>query len=151
MRSKSNGTKQRQRIRRKQGHQNYGTLEARNLLATLVSVDVASGTLSISLDNQNDVAKISVAENLNVTVNGSHDLDTSKAGTQAIDIRQLKHLNITGDSHDKQKAWFDSEFASKVTSLQRCRDQMAKSRTLSMVDCSSEASPILTQDPTRLI
>jgi len=110
MRSKSNGTKQRQRIRRKQGHQNYGTLEARNLLATLVSVDVASGTLSISLDNQNDVAKISVAENLNVTVNGSHDLDTSKAGTQAIDIRQLKHLNITGDSHDKQKAWFDSEF-----------------------------------------
>jgi len=77
MRSKSKC----QQPRRKQSTQNYQTLEARNLLATLVDVDGGAGTLSVTLQD----------------------------GTQSLDAGRLKEITVRGDaSRVSQEVFFES-------------------------------------------
>lgn len=93
MRSKSKRNK-----RRQNKNHSYGTLEARNLLATLIDVNQATGELSVKLGANNDSAVIAIDHNDNVTVNGAQDLDTDQLGIQTLPSSQLESLVIDGDS-----------------------------------------------------
>lgn len=98
MRANSKSKRKNRRARRKQASQNYGTLEARNLLATLVDLGSTGDQLTVSMSADNDIATIGIATNGNVTVNGSQDLDSSKAGTQTLNASKLYHIDVVGDA-----------------------------------------------------
>ncbi len=95
MRSKSTRIKR----RRQNKNHNYGTLEARNMLATLIDVNQATGELSVRLTADNDSAVIAIDQNDNVTVNGAQDLDTDQQGIQTLPASQLESLEIDGDGN----------------------------------------------------
>ena len=108
MRSKSRLSQQK---RRKNTNHNYGTLEDRNLLATLVDVNVGSGSLTINMNAHRDAAVVGVADNGNVTVNGSQDLNTAAAGTQTLSANNMTSVTIEGDSARRlQTVTFDADF-----------------------------------------
>ena len=106
MRSKS------QKRRRQRKNHNYGTLEARNLLATLVEVNQATGDLSVRLTADNDTAVIAIDGNDFVTVNGAQDLDTNRLGIQKLAASQLNDLVIEGDmGRSGQSVVFNDNFS----------------------------------------
>ncbi|QEG20163.1 hypothetical protein [Mariniblastus fucicola] len=97
MRSKSNGTKSKRRARSQKSAMSYGALEARNLLATLVEFNAVDSQISVNMDANNDIAVIGIADNGNVTVNGSQDLDGKTSGVQSVEAGSLKHIFVSGD------------------------------------------------------
>lgn len=92
-RKKSNSLK-----RRRNKQTSYGTLEDRNLLATLTALNPASGVLSIDLTANNDIAVIDIASNGNVIVNGSEDLNSTAVGSQTVNASDLDRIVIDGDA-----------------------------------------------------
>jgi len=98
--------------RRQRKNHDYGTLEARNLLATLIEVNQTTGDLSVTLNANNDTAAIAIDGNDNVTVNGSQDLDTSRAGIQTLAANRLTDLVIQGDATKTgQSIVFNDDFS----------------------------------------
>jgi hypothetical protein len=110
MRSKS---KKRRRLHK---NHNYGTLEARNLLATLIEVNQATGDLTVQLTDNNDTAVIAIDGNDNVTVNGAQDLDTGRLGIQTLPASQITDLVIEGNvSRTGQSVVFNDNFTGNKT------------------------------------
>ena len=70
----------------------YERLESRLPLAAIVSLDSASGTLSIELPENGDSVAINLDGGL-VTLNGSTDLD----GGQTLNAADLRNVDISGD------------------------------------------------------
>jgi len=133
MRSKSKVSRRRNN-RRKNASQNYGTLEARNLLATLVSLNAGTGGLEVSLTSNGDVAAIGVTEDGNVTVNGSEDLDIDTSGTQAFATSNLKTINVTGQaSQSGQEVSFHDNIQVSSVSVSAI-EQLTFEGTLSTTD-----------------
>ena len=73
----------------------YESLEERQVLASVVGFDAATGALTVDLTDVNDVAQISILNN-NIAVNGSDDL-SSAGGTQSAAFTDLRSITITGN------------------------------------------------------
>ena len=121
MRSKSK--KNSRQIRRRKANQSYGTLEPRNLLATLIDINQSTGDLTINLTSSNDNAVIAINTEANVTVNGSPDLDTSTPGIQSYPAVRLNNLVIEGNQ-------------SSGNQLVAFNDNFGRARTISSVSIS---------------
>ena len=118
MRANSKSKRKNRRARRKQASQNYGTLEDRNLLATLVDLGSSGDQLSVTMTADSDVAVIGIATNGNVTVNGNEDLNSSKAGTQTLAASNLYHIDVFGDeTKTDQHVSFNGRFSGDNTLL----------------------------------
>ena len=108
MRSKSRKSQK----RRKNSNHDYGTLEDRKLLATIVNVNPAEGFLVVDLEANNDIAVIGIADNGNVTINGNQDLNTSAAGVQTLAADDLLHVTFEGNRlRTGQIVSFNAEFS----------------------------------------
>ncbi len=109
MRSKS---RKLQRKRRKNTGPDYGVLEDRNLLASLVAVNPTTGILTVNMDANDDMAVVGIADNGNVTVNGSQDLNSNSAGIQSLPANELTQVAIDGDpARTGQKVAFNANFS----------------------------------------
>ena len=86
----------RSQLRRKQSSVSYESLEARHLLATLVTFNSLTGELSIDMNDDNDSAIVDVV-NGNISVNGSVDIDSNLAGVQTTSADDVKQISVTGD------------------------------------------------------
>ena len=108
MRSKSRPS---QKKRRKNTKHDYGTLEDRNLLATLIEVNPGNGHLTINMNANDDVAVVGIADNGNVTVNGNQDLNTAAAGVQTLPADNMTRVAIDGDpARTGQTVAFNADF-----------------------------------------
>ena len=79
MSSPSGNSKRRNRNRRRSTGLSYDNLEARRVLATIVSFDAGSGLLSIEMTENNDVALVDISNDGNISVNGDEDVDTVRS------------------------------------------------------------------------
>lgn len=75
----------------------YQKLEPRRVLAVIGSFNGGTGLLDITLDADFDTATIA-HDGVNVTLNGSKDLDPFTGGSQEALIGSVNDIRITGDS-----------------------------------------------------
>lgn len=117
MRSKSNRSPKRNRTK-SSGHQ-YNTLEPRQMLATLIGFEAATGQLEITLDAANDTALISINGSGEVEVNGTRDMNSVQSGVQAVDAQDIQNMVIAGvNGVANQQVGLGGSFVIPNTSLQ---------------------------------
>ena len=105
------GKKPRRKNSKNSRNLGYDNLEAKNLLATIVSFNAATQDLGINLTATNDAAVVDVAANGNITVNGSQDLNSNIAGTQSAAASALNTITVIGNAGTNQQVTLNGNYS----------------------------------------
>ena len=89
----------------------YDNLEAKNLLATIVSYNAGTQDLGINLTATNDAAVVDIAANGNITVNGSQDLNSNTAGVQSAAASALNTITVIGNAGTNQQVTLNGNYS----------------------------------------
>ena len=103
----------------------YASLEPRQLLAVTTMFDGATGSLNITMSEDNDVVVVDSSGGL-VTINGSPDTNSSMNGVQETNVIDIAEITVIGNSSmSQQNVAFDGDFSSGVANLSKIRVQFA--------------------------
>jgi hypothetical protein len=91
----------------------YQLFEEKQLLATISTLDVATGTWEVQLTEAHDEVVIDTDSGL-ATINSSEDLDSVDPGVQALSVQDLQHLIIQGSGLSNQSANLNGDYGAGI-------------------------------------